>query len=641
MKTILYIAPSNVMMDIGKRIISELGLDDQVDCSMGWLHEGIDIARKAEVSGVDVIVARGGTAEYISRAEIQIPVVEIPISVQDLAEVLLQAKKLTVKETPKIGVVAFRNMIGNIETFAKVMNIHLQLFLINPGDNMEAAVEAAILSGADVIIGGIRTVELAAKRGKHTLLLTSGEDSFRNAFLQAMKVSYARTLEKERMEKFRILVDYSIQGIINIESNGLISVFNSAAERLLGLKNHEVVGRSVYSVLSDLGLPAELNKVKPAFGELININQQKFLVNVVPIDVNGKVSGVMVTVEDIGKIIKQEAAIRSELYSKGLTAQYSFDDIKGVSPEITEVKRVALQYAGTDATVLITGASGTGKELFAQSIHRSSHRSNGPFVAVNCGAITPSLLESELFGYAEGAFTGATKKGKPGYFELAHGGSIFLDEIGEMDKNAQTRLLRVIQERRIMRLGGDKYLPVDVRIIAATNQSLAQLRQEGKFREDLFYRINVLTLDLPAIKDRPGDAIVIAEDFLTIYNQRYDKTIHLSEQAKAFINNYDWPGNVRQLRNYIEKLVVTAKDNYSCEDLKPSLIEPIGKEKVLTGPMGSEVSSEQSRIIRALKETGYNQKEAAKRLGMDRSTLYRKLRAFNIQVKKGIPHMMQ
>ncbi len=641
MKTILYIAPSNVMMDIGKRIISELGLDDQVECSMGWLHEGIDIARKAEAGGVDAIVARGGTAEYITRAGIQIPVIEIPISVQDLAEVLLQAKKLTGKETPKIGVVAFRNMIGNIETFAKVMNINLQLFLINPGDDMEAAVESVIFAGAEVIIGGIRTIELAEKRGKHTLLLTSGEDSFRSAFLQAMKVSYARTLEKERMEKFRILVDYSIQGIISIESNGCISVFNSAAERLLGLKPHEAVGHSVYSVLPGLGLPAELNQVKPAFGEIININKQKFLVNVVPIEVSGKVSGVMVTVEDIGKIIKQEAAIRSELYTKGLTAQYSFDDIKGVSPQITEVKRIALQYAGTDATVLITGASGTGKELFAQSIHRAGHRANGPFVAVNCGAITPSLLESELFGYAEGAFTGATKKGKPGYFELAHGGSIFLDEIGEMDKNAQTRLLRVIQERRVMRLGGDKYLPIDVRIMAATNKSLVQLMREGKFREDLFYRINVLTLDLPAIKDRPGDAIVIAEDFLTVYNQRYNKAIQLSEQVKAFINSYDWPGNVRQLRNYIEKLVVTARDNYSCEDLNLLLTEPMREKTFATGQASLDASSEQSRIIKILEETGYNQKEAAKRLGIDRSTLYRKLRALNIRVKKGIPHVMQ
>jgi transcriptional regulator with PAS, ATPase and Fis domain len=281
--------------------------------------------------------------------------------------------------------------------------------------------------------------------------------------------------------------------------------------------------------------------------------------------------------------------------------------------------------------VLIAGPSGTGKELFAQSIHNASKRRDRPFIAVNCGAIPLSLVESELFGYVEGAFTGANKKGKPGFFELAHGGTIFLDEIGEMEKFAQTSLLRVIQERRIMRLGDDRYLPVDVRIIVATNKNLLQLVKEGKLREDLFYRLNVLLLDLPALKDRPGDAEFIAEYFLQEYNKRFGRSIALDKQVRDFIASNGWPGNVRELRNYIERLVVTAKGNTITAAMR--IPESAGRQQAVPSPTG-EVQTERTRVLQVLAQTEYNQKEAAKRLGINRSTLYRKLKAWNIGVTK-------
>lgn len=252
------------------------------------------------------------------------------------------------------------------------------------------------------------------------------------------------------------------------------------------------------------------------------------MANIIPIDIDGGIIGAMITLEDVGHIVEMEATIRKKLYTKGLLAQYHFDDIVGVSPQIAEVKQMAENYAYIDATVMILGASGTGKELFAQSIHNASQRHKRPFVAVNCGAIPSSILESELFGYVEGAFTGANKKGKAGFFELAHGGTIFLDEIGEMNKVAQMALLRVIQERRIMRLGDDKYLPVDVRIITATNKDLAHLVASGDFREDLYYRINVLPLQLPSLKDRSGDAGVLAEYFIARFNKKFHREVVLS-----------------------------------------------------------------------------------------------------------------
>jgi transcriptional regulator with PAS, ATPase and Fis domain len=376
-----------------------------------------------------------------------------------------------------------------------------------------------------------------------------------------------------------------------------------------------------------------MNEGRATLGELITTDNRRLMANIIPIDVGETVKGAMITIEDVGQIVEMEAAIRSESYRKGLSAHYRFEDILGSSAGIIEVKRIAREYAAIDATVLISGASGTGKELYAQSLHNASRRRQRPFVAVNCGAIPSSLLESELFGYVEGAFTGAHKKGKPGLFELAHGGTIFLDEIGEMDKVGQTSLLRVIQERRVMRLGGDKSLPIDVRIIAATNRNLRQLVSEGTLREDLFYRINVLPLELPSLRECPGDALFIAEHFLDVYNKIFGRRIVLNERAKLFIGSYEWPGNVRELRNYIERLVVTAREDLITAEAAERILGPADKGAAYSRPAGSK-GSEKQRIINMLGETKYNQKEAAKRLGINRSTLYRKLKSLNIEINK-------
>jgi len=637
MSKIAFIAPYEEIFTIGGQVIADLGLAGKVDCYLGYLKKGVEIARKAEANGVDVIVTRGGTAELIAKSGILVPIVEIPITFQDLAETLLQAKRITGHDNPKIAVLAFKNMMRSVEVFAKVMDINLTICQLDSEEEIATMVEQALREKVDVLIGGIQTTALAAARGIKTILLTSGEESYRTAILQAEKVSYARALEKERMQKFRVLVDYSIQGIIGVDQDKRITVFNNAAERLLNQNAEQVIGKNIASLFPAIPLDACLNEAKTLTGELVKINNKKLMTNLIPIDVGEAVAGAMITIEDVGQIVEMEAAIRSEIYRKGLSAQYRFEDIQGCSPQIEEVKRIAREYAAVDATVLISGASGTGKELFAQSIHNASKRRERPFVAVNCGAIPASLLESELFGYVEGAFTGANKKGKPGFFELAHGGTIFLDEIGEMEKLAQTSLLRVIQERRVMRLGDDRYLPVDVRIIAATNKDLLRLVEEGKLREDLYYRLDVLPLCLPGLKERRSDALFIAGHYLTVYNKMFGRNIVLDEQAEAFIGSCEWPGNVRELRNYIERLVVTAKENRITAAAALHMLGTSKREKASL-PSTGKGRLEKEQILQMLAQTGCNQKEAAKRLGIDRSTLYRKLKALNIGVGKNATH---
>ena len=635
MKKITFIAPYQQIFTIGQQVIEELGIAYKVDCFHGVFKQGIELACRAENTGSDVIVTRGGTAESIVKSGIHIPVVEIPITVQDLAESLTSAKAMIAHDNPRIAVMAFSNMIRSIEVFAKIMDIDIMVYQLNSEEEIPAAVERALWDKPDVFIGGINTIKLAAEQGVKTMLMTTGKESFRVAFLQAEKVSYARQLEKERMQKFRVLVDYSIQGIIGIDRKKGIEVFNNAAERLLNCDATKVLGENIETICSSLPVDSCLKEGKVLRGELIKCNTRKLIANIVPIEMDGSVTGAMITIEDVGRIMEMEVAIRKDIYMKGLTAQYHFRDILGVSQQITEAKRVAEKYAKIDATVLIMGASGTGKELFAQSIHNSSKRRERSFVAVNCGAIPSGLLESELFGYVEGAFTGATKKGKVGFFELAHGGTIFLDEIGEMDKLAQTSLLRVIQERRVIRLGDDKYIPIDVRIIVAMNKNLAHLVHEGKFREDLYYRINVLPLALPVLKDRSGDSVCIAEHFLSVYNRSLGRGVTLDEKAKNCIREFGWPGNIRQLRNVMERLVVLTENNDVSAELVANMLDiPSETKKTLQIEAEQHDSSEKGRILRVLAESGYNQKEAAKELGINRSTLYRKLKALDIKVQK-------
>ena len=309
-----------------------------------------------------------------------------------------------------------------------------------------------------------------------------------------------------------------------------------------------------------------------------------------------------------------------------LPAKYHFSDILGHSPAVQKAIRLAQYYSGTDETILIFGESGTGKELFAQSIHNASPRRNYPFIAINCSAIPENLLESELFGYAPGAFTGAHRDGKAGLFELAHKGTLFLDEIGEISLTLQAKLLRVLQEREIMRVGGDSVIPVDIRILAATNQNLEQLAAERQFREDLLYRLDVLRINIPSLNQRREDISLLADSYM----RRAFPDIRITDEAKAYLEQMDWPGNVRQLFNFCERLAVLCNGFAVDADLVAAVSLqggiPLGTGSVLSGE-----EDEQRIISKTLASCHYHKGNTAKALGISRSTLWRKLREYGIR----------
>ena len=337
-------------------------------------------------------------------------------------------------------------------------------------------------------------------------------------------------------------------GVISLDDHGMVRFLNTPAANLLGFTAQQLQGVSLEKLLPSLWENGTLMLVRD---QVVNMGSQVLIASVHHLEYNSISQGYLVLIRRFTDLEKEQYKIRRQVMSRGLVAKYTFHDIVGKSEEMDQIKRMAQKFATSNSTVLIYGQTGTGKELFAQSIHNASPRRDFPFIAINCAAIPENLLESELFGYEEGSFTGAKKGGKAGYFELAHGGTLFLDEISEMNINLQNRLLRVLQEKEVIRVGGNAIINVDVRIIAASNKNLKILVNQSQFRQDLYYRLNILSICLPPLENRKEDIPLLIEAM----KQEMGGHFTLTEDAMKLIQSTRFEGNVRELRNLVERLL--------------------------------------------------------------------------------------
>lgn len=442
------------------------------------------------------------------------------------------------------------------------------------------------------------------------------------------------------LKELETTIDFASEGLLAVDCAGVIRQVNLPAATLLGLAKESLVGQDITSLFPAAGLDKVLKQGETIHEQEVTehgkAGRGSFLMSVQPVVVDREVKGAIVSLRDMKQVKKLVYDFTSWHRS------YSFQDIIGQSQGIREAKSKALQVAGSSSTVLLRGATGTGKELFARAIHTASPRSHGPFIAVNCAAIPDSLLESELFGYVDGAFTGAKRGGNPGKFELANKGTIFLDEVGELPLHLQAKLLRVLQEREVQRLGAKAPLSVDVRVIAATNRDLEQMVRDKSFREDLYYRLNVIPIWIPELKDRKEDILPLARFFLTKFSKLLTKEIHtFSPECQRLLLGYSWPGNVRELENVVEHAVNLATGReITPQDLPSSIInEQPARLTVPRNPAGLEEiraisrSMEKDAIIEALRVYGMSERGkvlAAQALGMSRATLYRKIKKFGI-----------
>src|SRR4030066_2142621 len=435
-------------------------------------------------------------------------------------------------------------------------------------------------------------------------------------------------MEKKQPEKFfNIIFNNVADGVFTTDGEGRITFFNKAAEEITGFLSEEAIGRYCYEIFR-----ADICQSRCALKKVLKTEKEIINLTVTILNKEGKKIPISISAavlrdekkEVIGGVETfRDLSVIEEL-KKELSQKYTFGDIVSKNHFIHDLFNILPNISGSDSTVLIQGASGTGKELFAKAIHNLSLRKNKPFIKVNCGALPDTLLESELFGYLKGAFTDA-RKDKPGRFALAHGGAIFLDEVGDLSPSLQVKLLRVLQEKEYEPLGSTSSKKADVRIIAATNRDLSKLVTEGKFRDDLFYRLNVVKMDLPPLSQRREDIPLLISTFIQKFNAKMGKQITgVSDQALRLLLKHDYPGNVRELENIIENTFVLCRGERIDLDFLPKELTDGQEGMPLPLPLKEETlfrRAEAEIIERTLKKYGGNRAKTAQELGIDRTTL--------------------
>jgi len=574
----------------------------------------------------DVFISAGANASIL-KSTLSTPVAAIKVSGYDVLVALLRARELS----DRVGLVTYSDTVPELASVKALLNLQIDQLSYKTADEARDCFMSLAAAGHTVVIGSSVVVELAEQRGIHGIL-TYSATAVRLALDDALDLARVSRLEAGRHERLHSVLEHLQEAVLATDEAGRIMAVNPPMEQLLGFSRADTVGKPLRQLAPELSLSAVLESGKDEIAQVIEFRARPFIANRIAIRERGGLAGAVLTLYEAKNIRNADTRLRAASRARKPAARYVFDQIAGSSPALTRTKSLAEHYATTGSTVLLTGESGTGKELFAQAIHNASPRGGKPFVAINCAAFPEPLLESELFGYEEGAFTGSRKGGKAGLFEVAHTGTVFLDEIGDMPLSLQTRLLRVLQEKEVMRLGTTDTIPVDVRIIAATHQPLLQMVKARKFREDLYYRLNILNLHLPPLRERVEDIPVLAKQLLRTAMSRLGLNYpidSLIDTVEAALCRYSWPGNVRELENVAERLSVfmsaQSSQAFSEQQLRlavPELFEVSGGSDAAS----STVLSDQS-ILDALSTTRGNRHLAAQNLGISRTTLWRRLRA--------------
>lgn len=626
------ITSSATLINVARQIAEERHYDIQF--SSGSLETAISIGVEMEKAGVEVVVSRGGTS-HILKENLHIPVLSIPITSFDLLTGIKEAASLG----HGILFPIFRKELSGTEIFEELFHVKITQGIFYDSDSLENLVVLARNQGYEVLIGGHKCLGLAKKYGLHGVELQTSKDTLGSIIEDAKNVARSKREEREKAQQYRSIIDTTSDGIIAVDKHGVITIINRTAKNILEIPNTvDVTGKHITYYIPKAQIVEVLQTGRPIFNRLEKIKKDHFVSNHIPIMMDTIIVGGISSFIEVSNVLKAESEVRRS-FSKGLIAKYRIEDVIYRSSIMEDVIHKIKKFAESDLTLLITGETGTGKEIIAHSIHNLGPRNKGPFVSINCSALPEQLLESELFGYEEGAFTGARKGGKLGLFEIAHNGTIFLDEIGTTPQSVQARLLRVLQEKEIMKIGGDKVIPIDLRIIAATNKDLGEEIKAGRFREDLFFRINVLNIHIPSLRERIEDVPLLVKEFVKIVARKYKH--NLIETPVTCIEKllrYSWPGNVRQLENFIERLVLLSDSEFSLrvfDELYCQLVEYPKMQEIVSekSPLSlkkylhmKNQENETKMIWEAMKDSRFCRTEAARKLGISRTTLWRKVK---------------
>ena len=551
---------------------------------------------------------------------------KLPFSIT-IRKALLQSKKVAVVWRENDSDTAFKPC----QEFDK----NVKLFTYNNPDEIEEILNQISIEGYRTIVGPYLINKFAHPFNFNIFNIPYDDDDILAAIRIAEHNLRAIEERQQYTETLKIIQDNISEGIVVLGPAGKIQMMNRIAEKIMHVDSNIWVGLPLSR--TELSCP-ETNDLTERFesfnNKILHLHGSPVAMDGRPVFVNHTFKSAIITLTLIEQLQKNEQDIRAKMNIHNFIASASFDKIIGDSPALHSSIKIAKQYASVDSSVLVYGESGTGKEMFVQSIHNESKRRKSPFVVINCAALPENLIESELFGYEKGSFTGALSNGKQGLFEKGHQGTVFLDEISEMPLHVQARFLRVLQERVVTPIGGQRVIPVDIRVIAATNRNLLEMVRENKFREDLYYRISVLTLSIPSLRERVDDIEPLAKHFVRAKSTSLSTSITgISKDAIEYLKSLNYPGNIRQFSNIIERAMVLCEE--SILDVK-TIVKA-------TTPMGTKTGKQdnsngfdainllkEENIRRLLLENNNSRIKTAEALGISTSTLYRRMKDFNI-----------
>ena len=620
------------LVDTTCKLAIEKGID--IQSAYVGLDDAIEVAKEMEADGIEVILARGGTAPLV-RNHIQVPVLAFPLSTIDLLKCIREAGNFG----RNILLVSFTKRMKGIEFANELFNIRLTQSVCKNYMDMQNLISTRC-NEFDAMVGGSTSSAVAKSYGLNAVETQTSEEAIDSTLESALSVAKNIRIEREKSHRFGLIIDGVSDGVIAYDREGTITTINDKAHSLLKLQPGPSVDKTFEDLLPQSTGMNVISTHLPIRDKIERIGNELLVFNHIPIVINAEAVGGVTTIKDASAVMEVENEIRRSI-SKGLVAKYNVSDLIYKSDAMKKIVKRIKRFASTNSTITIVGETGTGKEILSQSIHNLSPRSKQAFVSINCAALSEQLLESELFGYEEGAFTGSKKGGKPGLFETAHNGTIFLDEIGTTSQNVQRHLLRVLQEREVMRIGSDRIIPVNVRVISASNKELVEEVNKGSFREDLFFRLNVLSIKIPPLRKRLEDIPYLVEKFLNILSLEYKKEpCQIPERCIKKLQGYFWPGNVRQLKNFVERLFLICDSRFNMnvfDELFMELIEyrPQGFIPDTSPPKAASLKDqlrsnnhqhEYETIKKALEASGFCKAKAAKLLGISRTTLWKKLK---------------
>lgn len=647
---VAYITSSEKLKENLELILQDEIRSGLVDVITSDLYNPRTEYNKLVAAGYNVIIARGGTYNEFKSVEDVVPIVEQRVGSTDILEQIADA---SASPGQKIYVLIYLATAVGLETIQRVSAIPFEILRYDVIDDLKRSLEE-VESNSVVVVNDF-AAGLTDRTDINYKFIQYTDSAVKDAVGHAVELAKHMQTVTQHANVLSSILNNIDEGLIIFRPDNTIIETNRRAKQLLKMSDDTLIGNKIDKIIAEL--PERKNdgtcSIDSQTTFMMKARDKQISCSVYPFELYRGQIRYIITLQDVTKIQSLEQKIRTELNKKGLTAKHNFNDIMTRDETMRGVIASAKNIAGYEGSVLIYGESGTGKELFAQSIHNASERANGPFVAVNCAALTESLLESELFGYVGGSFTGARKEGKAGLFELAHNGTIFLDEINSMPINLQTKILRVIEEQQVMRVGSDYVIPIDVRIIAASNGNLKSDIEEGKFRKDLYYRINTFILVIPPVRVRKSDVVLLFKNYLARHAEEdggilSPEYIRLEPEFERDLLEHDWPGNVREIRSAALRYDAFNGDNSRGDILR---VKPGGNtnseeiDERHTGP-GEAVSvlsyepedgsvkvdlknlssTIEMLVIESLEGHGMSKSDIARAFGISRQGLYKKMK---------------